>query len=424
MNLTENRAPSCRAGDGCMKKPELLSPAGNLEKLKMALIYGADAVYLGGKSFGLRAFGGNFSEAEMEEGVRFAHALGRKVYVTLNIFAHNADLERLPAYLSFLAEIHVDGLLVSDLGVFSLAREFAPSVPLHISTQANTVNWAAAEAWHKLGAARVVLAREMSRDEIREARRRTSAALEMFVHGAMCISYSGRCLISSYLTGRDANRGSCTHPCRWRYRLVEEERPGQYFPVEEDEHGTYIFNSKDLCMIDHIPELIEAGVSSLKIEGRMKSVYYVAAVVAAYRKAIDSYYELGAAFSVRPEWREELEKVSHRPYTTAFAFQNPDHSAQEYMKSQPEQPYDFIGLVLEQDKGNGTVKVQQRNYFKAGEVVECLTPAGDVFPVTIGHLTNKDGEEAAAAPHPLEELTMVTEQDLPPYTILRRRARG
>ena len=205
---------------------------------------------------------------------------------------------------------------------------------------------------------------------------------------------------------------------------MEESRPGQYFPVEEDEHGTYIFNSKDLCMIDHIPELIKAGVSSLKIEGRMKSVYYVAAVVAAYRKAIDSYYELGAAFSVRPEWREELEKVSHRPYTTAFAFQNPDHSAQEYIKSQPEQPYDFIGLVLEQDKGNGTVKVQQRNYFKAGEVVECLTPAGDVFPVTIGHLTNKDGEEAAAAPHPLEELTMVTEQDLPPYTILRRRVRG
>ena len=205
---------------------------------------------------------------------------------------------------------------------------------------------------------------------------------------------------------------------------MEESRPGQYFPVEEDEHGTYIFNSKDLCMIDHIPELIEAGVSSLKIEGRMKSVYYVAAVVAAYRKAIDSYYESGAAFSVHPEWREELEKVSHRPYTTAFAFQDPDHSAQEYVKSQPEQPYDFIGLVLEQHKENNTVKVQQRNYFKAGEVVECLTPAGDVFSVTIGRLTNKDGEEVSAAPHPLEELTMITGQDLPPYTILRRRARG
>ena len=232
--------------------------------------------------------------------------------------------------------------------------------------------------------------------------------------------------LSNYFTNgkRQSNRGECIQACRFKYSVMEESRPGQYFPVEEDEHGTYIFNSKDLCMIDHIPELIEAGVSSLKIEGRMKSVYYVAAVVAAYRKAIDSYYESGAAYSVHPEWREELEKVSHRPYTTAFAFQDPDHSAQEYVKSQPEQPYDFIGLVLEQHKENDTVKVQQRNYFKAGEVVECLTPAGDVFSVTIGRLTNKDGEEVAAAPHPLEELTMITGQDLPPYTILRRRARG
>ena len=265
MNLTENYAPSCHSGDGRMKKPELLSPAGNLEKLKMALVYGADAVYLGGKSFGLRAFGGNFSEAEMEEGVRFAHALGRKVYVTLNIFAHNADLERLPAYLSFLAEIHVDGLLVSDLGVFSLAREFAPAVPLHISTQANNTNWATVEAWQKLGAERVVLARELSRAEIAAIRAHSTIELEMFVHGAMCISYSGRCLLSSYLTGRDANRGACAQACRWRYGLVEESRPGEVFPVEEDERGTYIMNSKDLCLLPFLPELCAMGLDSLKI---------------------------------------------------------------------------------------------------------------------------------------------------------------
>ena len=406
------------------KKPELLAPAGNMEKLKMALRYGADAVYLGGQAFGLRAFGGNFTPEELREAVAFTHAMGKKVYVTVNIFPHNADLKALPDYLRYLAEIQADAILVADLGIFSLARQLVPELPLHVSTQANSTNWAAVNAWQDMGAQRVVLAREMSLAEIREIRRRCSVELEMFVHGAMCISYSGRCLMSNYFTGRDANRGSCAQACRWRYSLVEETRPGQYFPIEEDERGTYIFNSKDMCLLPHIADVIESGVDSLKIEGRMKSVYYVAAVVAAYRKAIDSYYELGAAFSVRPEWREELEKVSHRPYTTAFAFQNPDHSAQEYMKSQPEQPYDFIGLVLEQDKGNGTVKVQQRNYFKAGEVVECLTPAGDVFPVTIGHLTNKDGEEAAAAPHPLEELTMVTEQDLPPYTILRRRVRG
>ena len=335
-----------------------------MEKMKMALLYGADAVYMAGKAFGLRAYGGNFTREEMKEAVEYAHFMGKKVYITVNIIPRNEDLEGLDTYLKYLQDIHAVAVLISEL--------------------------------------------------------------EVFGHEALCISWSGRCLLSNYFTNgkRQSNRGECIQACRFKYSVMEESRPGQYFPVEEDEHGTYIFNSKDLCMIDHIPELIEAGVSSLKIEGRMKSVYYVAAVVAAYRKAIDSYYELGAAFSVRPEWREELEKVSHRPYTTAFAFQNPDHSAQEYMKSQPEQPYDFIGLVLEQDKGNGTVKVQQRNYFKAGEVVECLTPAGDVFPVTIGHLTNKDGEETAAAPHPLEELTMVTEQDLPPYTILRRRARG
>lgn len=405
---------------------ELLAPAGNMEKMKMALLYGADAVYMAGKAFGLRAYGGNFTREEMKEAVEYAHSMGKKVYITVNIIPRNEDLEGLDTYLKYLQDIHADAVLISDLGVFDIAREAAPDLPVHVSTQASAANWRTVRRWKDMGASRVVLAREVSLSEMADIRKRVDIELEVFGHGALCISWSGRCLLSNYFTNgkRQSNRGECIQACRFKYSVMEESRPGQYFPVEEDEHGTYIFNSKDLCMIDHIPELIEAGVSSLKIEGRMKSVYYVAAVVAAYRKAIDSYYELGAEFSVRPEWREELEKVSHRPYTTAFAFQNPDHSAQEYMKSQPEQPYDFIGLVLEQDKGNGTVKVQQRNYFKAGEVVECLTPAGDVFPVTIGHLTNKDGEEAAAALHPLEELTMVTEEDLPPYTILRRRARG
>ena len=351
---------------------ELLAPAGNMEKMKMALLYGADAVYMAGKAFGLRAYGGNFTREEMKEAVEYAHSMGKKVYITVNIIPRNEDLEGLDTYLKYLQDIHADAVLISDLGVFDIAREAAPDLPVHVSTQASAANWRTVRRWKDMGASRVVLAREVSLSEMADIRKRVDIELEVFGHGALCISWSGRCLLSNYFTNgkRQSNRGECIQACRFKYSVMEESRPGQYFPVEEDEHGTYIFNSKDLCMIDHIPELIKAGVSSLKIEGRMKSGYYVAAVVAAYRKAIDSYYELGAAFSVRPEWREELEKVSHRPYTTAFAFQNPDHSAQEYMKSQPEQPYDFIGLVLKPDKGNGKVKVQQRNYFKEGEDVE------------------------------------------------------
>lgn len=317
-----------------------------MEKMKMALLYGADAVYMAGKAFGLRAYGGNFTREEMKEAVEYAHSMGKKVYITVNIIPRNEDLEGLDTYLKYLQDIHADAVLISDLGVFDIAREAAPDLPVHVSTQASAANWRTVRRWKDMGASRVVLAREVSLSEMADIRKRVNIELEVFGHGALCISWSGRCLLSNYFTNgkRQSNRGECIQACRFRYSVMEESRPGQYFPVEEDEHGTYIFNSKDLCMIDHIPELIEAGVSSLKIEGRMKSVYYVAAVVAAYRKAIDSYYELGAAFSVRPEWREELEKVSHRPYTTAFAFQNPDHSAQEYMKSQPEQPYDLLAL--------------------------------------------------------------------------------
>lgn len=409
-----------------MKKMELLAPAGNMEKMKMALLYGADAVYMAGKAFGLRAYGGNFDREELKEAVEYAHNLGKKVYITVNIIPRNEDLEGLDEYLKYLQLIHVDAVLVADMGVFDVCREAAPALPIHISTQASAANWRTIRRWKEMGASRVVLAREVSVKEMADIHKKVDVELEVFGHGALCISWSGRCLLSNYFTNgkRQSNRGECIQACRFKYSVMEESRPGQYFPIEEDEHGTYIFNSKDLCMIDHIPELIEAGVASLKIEGRMKSVYYVAAVVAAYRKAIDAYYEKGADFEVLPEWRAELEKVSHRPYTTAFAYQNPDHTAQEYVKSQPEQSYDFIGLVLKEGTETGTVIVQQRNHFKTGETVEVLTPHGDVFPLQIGALRNGEGEIVEAAPHPLEELVMETDADLPAYTILRRPGRG
>ncbi|MBQ1889592.1 MAG: U32 family peptidase, partial [Selenomonas sp.] len=285
-----------------IKKPELLAPAGTLEKLKMAILYGADAVYLGGKAFGLRAFGGNFTREELKEAVEFAHARGRKVYVTVNIFPHNSDLVGLPDYLKYLDEIKVDALLVADLGVFMMCRELIPEMELHISTQANNTNWATVNAWKKLGAKRVVLAREMSLAEIREIREKCDVDLEMFMHGAMCISYSGRCLLSNYFTGRDSNRGSCAQSCRWKYALVEETRPGQYFPIAEDERGTYIMNSKDMCLMPNIRDVIESGVDSLKIEGRMKSVHYAASVVKAYRLAIDAYFADPEHFEVQQMW--------------------------------------------------------------------------------------------------------------------------
>ena len=409
-----------------MKKMELLAPAGNMEKMKMALLYGADAVYMAGKAFGLRAYGGNFDREELKEAVEYAHNLGKKVYITVNIIPRNEDLEGLDEYLKYLQSIHVDAVLVADMGVFDVCREAALELPIHISTQASAANWRTIRRWKEMGASRVVLAREVSVKEMAEIHKKVDVELEVFGHGALCISWSGRCLLSNYFTNgkRQSNRGECIQACRFKYSVMEESRPGQYFPIEEDEHGTYIFNSKDLCMIDHIPELIEAGVASLKIEGRMKSVYYVAAVVAAYRKAIDAYYEKGADFEVLPEWRAELEKVSHRPYTTAFAYQDPDHTAQEYVKSQPEQSYDFIGLVLKDGTETGTVIVQQRNHFKTGETVEVLTPHGDVFPLQIGALRNGEGEIVEAAPHPLEELVMETDADLPAYTILRRPGRG
>lgn len=409
-----------------MNKIELLAPAGNMEKLKMAIRYGADAVYLAGKGFGLRAYGGNFTAGEMKEAAAFVHERGRKFYVTVNIIPRNGDLEGLDTYLKFLQDIGADAALISDLGVFQLAREAAPRLPIHVSTQASAANWRTVKMWKDMGASRVVLAREVSIEEMAEIRKKVDVELEYFVHGAMCISWSGRCLLSNFFTDgkRQSNRGECIQACRFRYSLVEETRPGQYWPIEEDEHGTYILNSKDLCLIDQIPQLIQAGASSLKIEGRMKSVYYAAAVTAAYRKAIDAYYAEGDAFRVRREWREELEKISHRPYTTGFALGNPDHSAQAYARSQPEQPYDFVGLVLGWDPDTKIARIQQRNHFKTTETLECLSPEGEVFPLTIGKMTNAEGMTVLSAPHPLEIVTMRTETPLLPYTILRRRAHG
>ena len=403
-----------------VKKPELLAPAGNMEKLKMALLYGADAVYLGGKQFGLRAFGGNFSNEELKEAVEFAHNLNKKVYVTVNIFPHNSDIEMLPEYLAFLNTTGADALLVADIGLFMLAKKYAPDIELHISTQANNTNWATVDAWHNMGASRVVLARELSKDEISVIRQKCSVELEMFVHGAMCISYSGRCLLSNYMTGRDSNRGSCAQPCRWKYSLVEEKRPGQYFPIEEDERGTFIFNSKDMCLLPYLPDVIESGVDSLKIEGRMKSVHYAASVVKAYRMAIDSYFENPEAFAVKEEWLEELEKVSHRSYTTGFYYGKPTEKDQIYTSSSYIQTSDFVGLVLDYDEATGFATVEQRNNMKLGQEIEVCQPQLPGYRQLLGEMYNDEGEAIEVAPHPQQIVKIRMEAPVEPYAILRR----
>lgn len=403
-----------------VKKPELLAPAGNMEKLKMALLYGADAVYLGGKQFGLRAFGGNFSNEELKEAVEFAHNLNKKVYVTVNIFPHNSDIEMLPEYLAFLNTTGADALLVADIGLFMLAKKYAPDIELHISTQANNTNWATVNAWHNMGASRVVLARELSKDEISVIRQKCSVELEMFVHGAMCISYSGRCLLSNYMTGRDSNRGSCAQPCRWKYSLVEEKRPGQYFPIEEDERGTFIFNSKDMCLLPYLPDVIESGVDSLKIEGRMKSVHYAASVVKAYRMAIDSYFENPEAFAVKEEWLEELEKVSHRSYTTGFYYGKPTEKDQIYTSSSYIQTSDFVGLVLDYDEATGFATVEQRNNMKLGQEIEVFQPQLSGYRQLLGEMYNDEGEAIEVAPHPQQIVKIRMEAPVEPYAILRR----
>lgn len=403
-----------------IKKPELLAPAGNMEKLKMALIYGADAVYLGGKAFGLRAFGGNFDYDELKEAVDFAHKLGRKVYVTVNIFPHNNDMEKLPEYLAYLNKIKVDAMLIADLGIFTLAKKYAPDTDIHISTQANNTNWVTVNTWADMGASRVVLAREMSLGEIRTIREKCPVELEMFVHGAMCISYSGRCLMSNYMTGRDANRGSCAQACRWKYALVEEKRPGQYFPIEEDDRGTYFFNSKDMCLLPHIGDVIDSGVDSLKIEGRMKSVHYAASIVKAYRAAIDSYCEDPEHFELKQEWIDELGKVSHRQYTTGFYYNKPTEDDQIYGTTSYEQTSDFVGLVLSYDESTGYAMVEQRNNMKKGQEIEIFQPNLPGYRMILDEMYNDEGELIDVAPHPQQLVKMKMAHPVEPYTILRR----
>lgn len=402
------------------KRPELLAPAGTLEKMKMAILYGADAVYLGGQAFGLRALGGNFTDAELREAVAFAHARGKKVYVTVNVYPHDGDMDGLPEYLRFLERIHVDALLVADLGVFSVARDVVPSLPLHVSTQANTVNVAAVRAWKALGAQRVVLARELSLREIVDIRSAVDVELEMFVHGAMCISMSGRCLLSAYMTGRDANRGACAQSCRWRYALMEEQRPGEYFPIDEDEHGTYIMNSKDLCLLPYLTDVIATGVDSLKIEGRMKSVHYVASVTKAYRAAIDAYSADPAQFAINSAWTTELGKVSHRPYTTGFALHRATADDQIYGSSSYEQTSDFIGLVRSYDAATGWATVEQRNHMRVGEEIELFQPTLAGFRQTLGEMTDEAGVPIDRAPHPQQIVHIRMEQPVEPYAIVRR----
>lgn len=402
-------------------KPELLAPAGNMEKCKMALRYGADAVYLGGKMFGLRAFANNFEIDEIKEACSFAHALCKKVYVTVNIFAHNSDIEKLPEYLLALQKTGADALLISDIGVWQTARRVVPGMPLHVSTQANTTNWASVQAWHDLGAERVVLARELSLEEIAQIGAKTTVELEAFVHGAMCISYSGRCLLSSYLTGRDGNRGACAQACRWEYTLHEKNRPGESYDIEEDAHGTYVMNSKDLCLIARIPQLVKAGICSLKIEGRMKSVHYVATVASVYRKAIDAYMKDPEGYKVLPEWIEELNKVSHRPYTEGFAFGTPGADAQVYTTSSYEQTHDFVGIVLSYDKANKKALIEQRNNVKNGEQLELLMTDGTLMPLELKNMQDEEGTPIECAPHARQHFWIDCAAELLPDSLLRRK---
>ena len=404
-----------------MQKMELLAPAGNMDKLKMALLYGADAVYLGGKSFGLRAFSDNFSLEEMEEAVRYAHGLGKKVHVTVNIFPHNADLNGLPEYLTSLRDIHVDAVLIADPGIFSLARQIVPDLPVHISTQANVTNWVSAKFWHDAGAKRVVMAREVSLKDVKAIHDKVPVELEGFVHGAMCISYSGRCLLSNYFTeNRDSNRGQCVQCCRFKYNVVEEKRPGQYFPVMEDERGTYIFNSKDLCLLPYLPDLYDAGLCSLKIEGRMKSVHYVATVVKVYRQAIDAYERDPEHFRVLPEWIEELEKISHRPYTRGFSVSRPTEADQVYSHSSNTQTHEFIGLVRSYDAERKLAWIEQRNHFKVGQTVEFLQPKGRLVRCAVRRIRDEDGQDLDAARHAQQVVAVPVDEPLEAYSMMRR----
>ncbi len=405
-----------------MKKPELLAPAGNLEKLKKAFIYGADAVYIGGEEFSLRVAADNFSVNDIYEGVEFAHRRGGKVYLTANVVPHNRDIDDYARYLTEVKDTGIDAVILSDLGMFAVTRELAPDLDIHVSTQANNVNYRSAAQWYTMGAKRVILAREMSLAEIREIRERTQPNLELeaFVHGAMCISYSGRCLLSNYMAGRDSNQGNCAHPCRWKYYLMEENRPGEYMPVYENERGAFIYNSKDLCMIEHVPELIGAGLTSFKIEGRVKSEFYVATVVGAYRRAIDACFADPAHYQTDPAWMEELKKVSHRGYTTGFYFGRPGAAEQNYASSAYIREYDMIGVVIDYNEKTGMAKIVQKNRFFVGDTVEFLRPVGKFYTQKIREMTDENGVSLTVANRPQSIVYVKTEQPVEKDTFLRK----
>ncbi len=405
------------------RKLELLIPASNLEVLKVAVMYGADAVYIGGEAFGLRAKAKNFSLEDMKEGIEFAHARGCKVYVTANILAHNYDLDGAREYFQELKQIGPDALIISDPGMFTIAKEEWPEVDIHISTQANNTNYLTYQFWWKQGAKRVVSARELSLKEIRQIRDNIPDEMEIesFMHGAMCISYSGRCLLSSFMAGRDANRGECTHPCRWKYSVVEEQRPGQYMPVYENERGTYIFNSKDLCMIEHIPEMLDAGIDSFKIEGRMKTALYVATVARTYGLAIDEYLKDPELYRSRiPFYKSEISKCTYRQYTTGFFFGKPDENTQIYDTNTYVKEYTYLGVVGETNS-SGLYGIEQRNKFSVGEEIEVMKPDGENITVTVKRITDETGKDMESAPHPKQKLFIDLGIKLDEYDILRRR---
>lgn len=407
-----------------MNKIELLAPAGNLNRLKIALAYGADAVYAGGDSFSLRVRAKNFTDEELAEGIRYTHSLGKKFYLALNVIPHNEDIDTLIKYIKEVKELKPDAFIISDLGAFNIAKQYAPEIPIHISTQANNVNYMTVDSWHKMGAERVVLARELSFDEVKTIREKTSPDLELeaFVHGAMCISYSGRCLLSGYMTGRESNSGDCAHPCRWNYTLMEEKRPGEHFPVYENDRGTFIFNSKDMCMIEYIPELINSGVTSFKIEGRVKTEYYVATVVGAYRRAIYAYLENPENYCFNPKWLEELSKVSNRGYTTGFWLGKPDENSQNTTDGGYIRTYDLAALFVKNE--NGKCVFTQKNKISVGDTVEVMSPGREPFSYVVNAIWDETDEKVESVPHPMQTFKLDLGVDLPDFSMLRKKTNG
>ena len=404
-------------------KIELLAPAGNIEALKIAILYGADAVYMGGHHYGLRAKATNFTHEQMIEAINFAHEHGKKVYITANIIAHNHDFEGMADYFKELEEIGADALIVADPGVFSVAKEAVPNMEIHLSTQANNTNYQSALFWVKQGVDRIVVARELSFEEIYDIRKRLpeNVSIEAFVHGAMCISYSGRCLMSNYLTNRDANKGECSHPCRWQYHVVEEKRPGEYMPIEETERGTFIYNSRDLCMIESIPQLVESGITSFKIEGRMKTAFYVGTVIKAYREAIDTYLRSPEEYEKKKAYfLEEVAKASHREYTTGFYNGKTTPSDQTYTHNSYIRNYDFAGMIIDYNEETSVVTVEQRRKFSVGDMIEVMPQDEPSYAIEVEEMWDEEGHKVESAPHPKQLIKFKVDKPIITPAILRK----